>query len=69
MEKITIYGLVDPNTHEVRYVGQARDPIQRFLGHISEAPSGLKPIHAWIRSLHPLRPVWVLLEAVKPRQN
>lgn len=30
----SIYVLIDPRTHEVRYVGKARDPLIRWKGHL-----------------------------------
>lgn len=42
-DKIFIYGLVDPNTEEIRYIGQARDPEKRFKQHLNDY-AGLKKI-------------------------
>lgn len=45
----TIYGLVDPRTGEVRYVGQTTKPIEvRLAGHLA-APAPL--VRAWIEGL------------------
>lgn len=45
----TIYGLVDPRTGEVRYVGQTTKPIEaRLAGHLA-APAPL--VRAWIETL------------------
>lgn len=34
MENLTfIYGLVDPRDNEIRYVGRAADPVERFCSH------------------------------------
>lgn len=45
----TIYGLVDPRTYEVKYVGQTVKPIEeRLAGHLA-APAPL--VRAWIESL------------------
>jgi hypothetical protein len=52
MTPCTVYALLDPTTHAVRYVGKTISPRHRLFGHLSEATSG----HAcdrcdWIRSL------------------
>lgn len=45
----TIYGLVDPRTYEVRYIGQTTKPIEvRLAGHLA-APAPL--VRAWIEEL------------------
>ena len=45
----TIYGLVDPRTNDVRYVGQTTKPIEaRLAGHLA-APAPL--VRAWIETL------------------
>jgi hypothetical protein len=45
----TIYGLVDPRTHDVKYVGQTVKPIDvRLAGHLA-APAPL--VRAWIEAL------------------
>lgn len=45
----TIYGLVDPRTNEVHYVGQTTKPIEvRLAGHLA-APAPL--VRAWIEAL------------------
>lgn len=62
--KTIIYGLIDPNTHEIRYVGQARNPHSRFSAHLSRAKCKNTPRDEWIRSLAPLLPILVILEHV-----
>lgn len=49
---VFIYGLCDPETKSVRYIGKARQPHERFVNHIGEAKRGSHlPVHCWIRSL------------------
>lgn len=47
----TIYGLCDPDTQELRYVGVANDMFGRFRGHLKEAKKGMRHLHKWIRTL------------------
>lgn len=63
----TIYGLVDPHTHEVRYVGQTRQkPEARFDNHMICARTGYKdPVYEWVRSLAPARPILVVLQRIE----
>lgn len=50
-----IYGLVDPRTKEVRYIGQSINGIRRLQEHASAAKRGEKGRKAnWIRSLQRL---------------
>jgi hypothetical protein len=65
MDVSYIYGLVDPNNHTVRYVGQTKDLHVRSIGHINAAESGALPVHDWLRSLAPAAPVLILLEVVR----
>lgn len=49
---INLYVLKDPNTLEVKYVGQTRYTIkQRFWGHMSLAKKKSYPVSFWIMSL------------------
>jgi len=62
-----IYGLKDPITDEIRYVGKSNDPKNRLRRHIKDA-RGAKNIHrlCWIRGLLTigLAPVVEILEEV-----
>jgi hypothetical protein len=62
--KATIYGLVDPNTNQVRYVGRTtQTAARRLTAHLSEAKAGHpRPVYDWIRELHPLKPIMVILQ-------
>lgn len=49
-----IYGLVDPNTLIVKYVGQATNPQRRLYTHITvreKTQNGPSKLHAWIDQL------------------
>jgi len=37
MEKVYIYTLEDPISEEIRYVGKANNPINRFKNHLNSA--------------------------------
>jgi hypothetical protein len=63
----TIYGLSDPRTNEVRYVGWAKKATKRFRGHMNEAKSDKEIVSwkvRWIRTLLKLKlePVLVILQ-------
>jgi hypothetical protein len=59
-----IYALVDPLSHEVKYVGQCENLKNRYGQHLAQARAGQAPHHAWIRELGPEKPTLVLLESV-----
>lgn len=48
---IQIYGLYDPETAELRYVGKAKNAGDRLVRHLQEARRGTRPVHAWLRKL------------------
>jgi hypothetical protein len=56
---ITVYALVDPESHLVRYVGQTTDVIKRYREHCS----GKSHTGDWVRSLT-APPQLVILETV-----
>jgi hypothetical protein len=63
--EVFIYGLIDPRTHEVRYVGQTGLSLKRRLqAHVTAAKQQKTLLHLWITKLLPLVPVPVLLETV-----
>lgn len=49
--QVTIYALCDPDTNEVRYIGQTVDPSIRLRAHLSDSFSGQSNKDKWIRSL------------------
>ena len=56
---IFIYGLVDPRTNEVRYVGWCQDLKLRFAQHLSCAKRGQKTHkYNWTRKLVKLCQFW-----------
>lgn len=59
-----IYGLVDPETGEIRYIGKSIRPAQRLQNHMNEV-SNCHRSH-WLQSLkrRGLRPELVILESV-----
>lgn len=46
---IYIYGLVDPRTHQIRYVGQSNSPERRYQEHLDDDDN--TPKCDWIREL------------------
>lgn len=62
MGRGVIYGLCDPSTGEVRYVGKtSRDPSERLRGHLTDARLGQTHLHRWLRSVS-CEPSLVILE-------
>lgn len=47
---IEIYGLCDPDTGDLRYVGKAKNSQKRFKQHIAERYTK-RPVYFWIRGL------------------
>lgn len=60
---VSIYGLADPTTGDVRYVGKAVDPLKRLKEHLRERRRA-SPLYSWIESLRrrSLAPALVVLE-------
>lgn len=62
---VTIYALANPETHEIRYIGQtSRQPTERLKEHLKLAreKSGRWYVCNWIRSLGELIPEVITLE-------
>lgn len=67
MAGITIYGLVDPRTFQVRYIGKSVRPEERLKRHLREASyTADTPKLNWLRELasHGLQPILHTLETV-----
>ena len=47
---VFIYGLTEPNSDEIRYIGKSVRPLERFRNHINEKPSNCHRSH-WLQSL------------------
>jgi hypothetical protein len=60
-----IYGLVDPRTQEIRYIGKSIRPKERLMNHCNEPPSNCHRSH-WIQELKRLgiKPDMIFLESV-----
>lgn len=64
---VYIYGLRDPNTEQIRYIGKASDPQARFYQHMGLYPSDVNQHKkAWLRSLisNNQKPDLVILEEI-----
>src|SRR5258708_6389227 len=64
-----IYGLRDPHTGEIRYVGKANDPQRRLTYHLCDSQLAPKTHrNHWLRSLKSLglKPSLVILETLAP---
>lgn len=46
-----IYGLFDPDTGALRYVGKAKSASARFKRHLNESTHETRPVHVWIAGL------------------
>ena len=66
MNIIFIYGLIDPITNELRYVGKSVNPIVRLRKHISERNKHDSYKDRWIRKLinSGLKPELIILDEI-----
>lgn len=64
--RVVIYGLTDPRTGAVRYVGKANDAAKRLQTHIRDARRSKRPVNCWVRKLTGLglAPGLIVLEEV-----
>ena len=51
LARTEIYGLYDPNTNELRYIGKANDSKKRLASHIRDARRRDYPVYRWINKL------------------
>lgn len=58
----SIYGLLHPETGELRYIGKADNPEKRLATHMRDARRRKTPVYCWIRSIGQ-RPDMVVLES------
>ena len=64
-----IYALVDPTTHQVRYVGHThKHPEARLHEHLS-ASQPIGYVHEWIRSLAPEQPTIIILQELEGTES
>lgn len=49
-----IYGLFDPRTNELRYIGKANNAQKRLKSHLRDADRRNTPVYCWIRKLRDL---------------
>lgn len=48
---VEIYGLIDPGTGALRYIGKANNSHKRLASHIRDSRRRSTPVYAWIRKL------------------
>jgi len=48
---IEIYGLFDPKTGELRYIGKSNNSIKRLASHLRDAKRRKTPLYCWINKL------------------
>lgn len=51
MKPTEIYGLFDPATDELRYIGKANDSAKRLASHLRDSRRRDTPVYRWIRKL------------------
>lgn len=49
--KAAIYGLIDPRSGMIRYIGKANNPAKRFASHVRDSIRRNTPVYAWFRKL------------------
>jgi len=66
MTTVFIYGLIDPRTNEIRYIGYTPDPNKRLKGHLYNCRWEKTHKANWIKSLLKLglKPEMIILQEV-----
>ena len=65
MDKVFIYGLIDPVTNQLRYVGKSVNPKSRFRKHIQESKNKQTYKDRWINSiLNGYKPELIIIDEV-----
>lgn len=69
--KYHIYGLSDPLTGVVRYVGKTERPHKRFMQHLHDGKNGTDAKSIWVRELYKQgrAPDFVILEVIDDREQ
>jgi hypothetical protein len=69
IDKVYIYGLKDPRTNEIRYIGKSNNPERRYSQHFAANDDNSHKCN-WIKSLKRkgLRPELVILEITTPEE-
>jgi len=49
---VEIYGLIDPRTGIIRYIGKANDSLLRLKSHLRDSKTRNTPVYFWIRKLN-----------------
>lgn len=67
MENVYIYGLVDPRNNQVRYIGKANNPKNRYKNHYNSARDKNTHKRNWISNIRKdgLRPELIIIDEVK----
>lgn len=65
---VSIYGLYDPDSGVLAYVGKAVDAEKRLAGHIRDSARRNTPVYQWIRALtaQGKRPVLAIIQTCGP---
>ena len=66
-----VYALIDPRTHQLRYIGKALDTEQRERNHFNQSKYGNAPKSEWVRELRAagLRPEMLVIEECAPADS
>ena len=64
MKDITIYGLIDPRTMKIKYIGQTNNIVDRYDRHLYSSITNKSRYSNWIATLrfNKLEPILVILD-------